>query len=456
MKLIHLLVLVTTTFMSGLLVAAPSNDNTEEWIYSVRPGDTIWSICAQYIQEPQCWQKVGPYNGIDLPRQLPPGSVLKIPVAWLKNPPAPVLVKELKGEVFWQKSGSEQRLKLNLNDQLNKGDTVITEQGQLLLEFADGALMQVEKHTRIVFDRLRYVRGSKSLVDTYLRLNRGAAQTQITPGRHQYKFQIETPAGIAAVRGTQFRTQLSEASNDNSLMTEVLRGRVAVSQDQQEVAVDAGFGLVSTAGEALAEPEKLLPPVQIKTAALQAAPVDLQWAKLDAAQAYRVKVNLRGEKTSLQDQLLNTQQLQLAELADGQYQLQIQALAASGLQGELAEFDFVVATPLTTASIDKAKLNSKGRLLIDFKAVENAATYQLEYATDKEFSAPTRVVLKQTMAQLQLDESLSGQSIFVRLRAISSNHNQAQWSDVMEVKPQTGINWLAYAHIALAFSIFLL
>lgn len=455
MKLTYLLTLILSGLISALATAAESDSKAEEWIYSVRPGDTIWSICAQYIDEPLCWQKVGPYNGIELPRRLPPGSVLKIPVRWLKNPPAPVLVKELKGQVFWQQSGSDELLPLSLNHALNKGDAVVTEDGQLLLEFADGAVMQVEKNTRLVFDRLRYIRGSKSLVDTYLRLNRGAAQTQITPGRHQYKFQIDTPAGIAAVRGTEFRTQLQ--SQAQSLMTEVLTGRVGVSQGEQEVAVDAGFGLVSTAGQALQQPEKLLPAAMINSAAKQAAPVELNWAPVDGASAYRLKLKRLGEQTAIEDVVLDDNRLQLPELADGRYHFSVQAIANSGLQGRLASLDLEVVTPLSSVLLERAKLSRQGRVSVEFKSVLNAAAYRLEYSRSSDFSQALHMDLTEPMAEFELAKKLEqGQTLYLRARAKSSNKKLSEWSETWTLQPQSGTNWLAYVHIALAFSIFLL
>lgn len=453
--------LLTIMLLSTLPLKAETT--AEEWVYSVRPGDTIWSICTRYIQEPECWRKVGPYNGIDLPRRLPPGSVLRIPVTWLKTPPAPVMVKELSGQVFVQRMGSAERVDLALGDQLNKGDKVITEQGQLLLEFADGAKMQLERHTEVVFDRLRYVRGDKSLVDTYLRLNQGAANTDISPDRHKYKFQIETPAGIAGVRGTKFRTRLGEQKaaqkESSSLMTEVLSGLVAVSQNKQEVEVKKGFGLVSVKGQALSRPEKLLPKVILTSPDRQAAPLKIQWQPLKAAKAYRVVLKKQDKTIALINRKVLQDNLILPDLADGQYQLFVSAIAASGLQGELSKAALTVNTPLTPVVINKASLSKALTLNIRWKKVENAQTYQLMYATSNEFKQSKIITIDAAKAykhQFSAADLKQGKTLWVRMRALSSNGNYGEWSEAMLVEVRKGINWLGYIHAAMAVAIFIL
>ena len=60
----------------------------EDWVYTTRPGDTLWDISKTYLVGVEYWPKVQKYNAIKNPKLLPPGSRLLIPVSWLKQQPS--------------------------------------------------------------------------------------------------------------------------------------------------------------------------------------------------------------------------------------------------------------------------------------------------------------------------------------------------------------------------------
>ena len=63
-----------------------------DWQYTVRPGDSIWVICDEYTQYPNCWRELPDYNQIANPKNLSIGHQIKIPAAWLKQVPLAALV----------------------------------------------------------------------------------------------------------------------------------------------------------------------------------------------------------------------------------------------------------------------------------------------------------------------------------------------------------------------------
>ncbi len=59
-------------------ISLQSSDLTNRW--TVRQGDSLWSIAAREYGSPEDWRLIAEKNGIDNPRMLTPGRELVIPV----------------------------------------------------------------------------------------------------------------------------------------------------------------------------------------------------------------------------------------------------------------------------------------------------------------------------------------------------------------------------------------
>ncbi len=59
-------------------ISLQSSDLTKRW--TVRQGDSLWSIAAREYGSPEDWRLIAEKNGIDNPRMLTPGRELVIPV----------------------------------------------------------------------------------------------------------------------------------------------------------------------------------------------------------------------------------------------------------------------------------------------------------------------------------------------------------------------------------------
>jgi len=85
-------------FLSLTLLAATAA-HSQEWLYTVRPGDNLWNVTADYLTRMDYWPKLQRLNGVADPEHLPPGIKLRIPITWLKRLPATARVVSVQGQV---------------------------------------------------------------------------------------------------------------------------------------------------------------------------------------------------------------------------------------------------------------------------------------------------------------------------------------------------------------------
>lgn len=65
------------TFFSAFVVA-------EEWIYVVRSGGNLWSFTQKHLVSMKYLEGVQRLNNIQNPYFIPPGTQLRVPIAWTK------------------------------------------------------------------------------------------------------------------------------------------------------------------------------------------------------------------------------------------------------------------------------------------------------------------------------------------------------------------------------------
>jgi len=256
-----------TALLLMLVFFMPAVVSAEEdyWEYTFRPGDTIWDIAKKYTTSVNNWDEIQNINLIRLgaDRKIRPGTRIVIPVSMLKLQPTPALVIALDGEISVFRANDGERQTLTTESKLYSGDRIVTDAKQSVrLQFADQSELQILPNSEVVLDKLSHYKKS-GMVDTRIRLNSGAVNTQVEKQRPDSRYQITTPSAITAVRGTSFRLSTDEQQISR---TEVTGGMVAVSAGQSEKSVKDGFGIVAEKDKPLPEPVKLLaaPVITIK------------------------------------------------------------------------------------------------------------------------------------------------------------------------------------------------
>jgi hypothetical protein len=381
-------VFLTPQLNQQLLAAETSpSANQPEWRYSVRPGDNLIHFGRQYLINPDDWVALQKLNNIKNPNRMRAGQIVRVPLALVKQLPAPAEVALSSGKAGILKA-DKSVLPVTTGQQLTAGTELITgENSKLNIKFADGSIVSMQPNTTMKLDTLSIYSGG-GMVDTKLRLQQGKVETEANPTHLKgNQMQIITPTAVAAVRGTKFRV----STDDVSIKQETLEGNVALSAAGEEVAVDKGFGSLSEGGNAPLPPILLIPapatgslPVK-----LEAVPIAFNMPAQDGAVAWLGKVSTEPQFNSiLTEKLSQGSNLSFSDLPDGKYYLKVRAKDKQGLEGYDAMHEFnlnarpfapKVAAPAASATVREANPE------LTWTEIEQANEYLLELAKDADF-----------------------------------------------------------------------
>ena len=464
----------------------------EDWLYSVKKGDTLWGLCKKYTTVSTCWLEIGEYNGVTYPRIMAPGTRIKFPVAWLKTAPVPVTLTFVRGDVHVVgRSGEEQQAHVGQN--VFMGDSVTTgEDSSTTLLFADGSVSIVGAQSTVTMDLLS-IDNNTAIVDSRILLKRGTVSTQVPkynaedsnaandnksdsaeslrigdsaphaseqkqylqkrkPRQRSY-FQVTTPSAVAAVRGTDFT--VSAGPKGGIMRGEVYSGSIAVSKDdlsdrsalkdkkKKEQALAAGFGLVVQKGEAIPEPVALLEAPEFEPLDEQhALPLSVHWKEVPHASYYAISV-FSGEQ---KNQLVHSEQIdapswQSHNLEEGCYRLEVRAIDANDLRGHASTSDTcVVYQPVAPQTAYDETAN---QLL--WESVDYAQSYRIEFSNSSAFKEVMATEIVESTGEQHYRFDLTAETIapypYVRVVAVSSSDVVGEAAAVIALdKPNK--NWV--------------
>lgn len=144
-----------------------------DWVYAVRPGDTLWAIGRAHLIRPDDWPQVQRLNRLTSDR-LVPGMRLRIPFDLMRLRPVPARVLAARGDAHVLRAGG-QRATLAPDRLIYAGDAIDTgPDGSATVAFADESTMLIGPSTRVAFDLLAslvrrawWTRGCASIAAAY-------------------------------------------------------------------------------------------------------------------------------------------------------------------------------------------------------------------------------------------------------------------------------------------------
>jgi hypothetical protein len=426
-------------FAMLVMTFLPLSSAAEEqyWLYTVRPGDNIWNLAERHTTSALNWKYLQRVNNIpDGPdRRIKPGTRLRFPVSILKHQPAQAVLVRVAGAAQVVRAGTVDEVPATLGMGLNTGDKVLTNlQSNLLIRFADGSEMVVQSDSELSMDSLSAY-GSTGMVDTRVRLKSGQIETQVRPARGPgSRYEIITPAAVAAVRGTDFRVSAEKTAV--VARTEVLEGQVKVGGDHGATNVNEGFGVVAEAGKPPGKAVVLLPGPSldgIDTLQTQ-LPLLFDWQRLNGAQRYRFQISTDSQfKSLLANELSLTDKGWWQDLPDGKYHLRVRGIDAQGLEGKNTDTAFSVAArpfaPVLQTLVGGVVVR-EAQPEFDWTRPPGVDRYHLQVAANATFAEPLIDNRNLDKNRYRPESAMPPGVYFWRMRSVDDNGKSGPYSDV--------------------------
>ncbi|MCU7938145.1 MAG: FecR domain-containing protein [gamma proteobacterium symbiont of Bathyaustriella thionipta] len=406
----------------------------ENWLYTFKPGDTIWDFSHESLTDWRNWKEIVKLNNIKNEYVMHPGSQIAIPVKWVKQRASKINVINIHGNVQVQLFDSKRILSLKPGMRISKGDIITTDKNSnALLIFEDETKLTLHEESVLLITTARIMGGNKiSSSDIQAQIKKGRVNIHANPDKlPDNRFEILTTAGNSAVRGTQFRV-----STDNKITkTEVLSGYIDVSNPQGTTKLPAGFGTIAAVGK------KPLPPINLLSAPklnqldkhIRYLPARFTFAEKQQVSAYRVQiVNQQDPDSIVFDQIIKRTLTIIQDLPDGLYTLKVRAIDEQGLEGKGASHLFQIdARPVAPfqQKPDNKHTQQIGEVNFKWSSPLDSSHYLLEIATQTDFAQKKTIQHKVSNSshRVLLDEA---GTYYWRISSVDNTAHQGPPSDL--------------------------
>jgi hypothetical protein len=442
--IVSLLILKLTTAACVLLLGfSPPISYSQEWIYTVRPGDNLWDLSEKYLVDRRHYRRLQTLNNIQFPKRLTPGQRLRFPVNWLKIKPTSVQVTSFQGGAKATIATTGKTIPIDEGMRLRAGDAILTgPKSSVTLKFADGSKFLILPNSYLVLDSISAY-GDTGMVDTRLRLPRGRLSGQIAPRKGPgTRFEIQTPAAISAVRGTDYRVNMVTKTSQS--LTEVLTGKVAVQGANRLRMVPKGFGTFTEIGKPPAPPIRLLPTPDLSKISplFDRVPFTLTLPTLEKAVAYRLQIApTRQFQTLLFDRIFDTPQMSVSyPRQDGEYVLRVRGIDAQGLEGKDAYLAFELDAfpePPVLLKPEPDKVVRIQQPSFEWSHPIVAKQYHLQVAENNTFDAPFIDLPNYSEVGFTPETALAAGDYYWRIATIDKTDEKGPFSDpqAFTIKP---------------------
>ncbi|HID46085.1 MAG TPA: LysM peptidoglycan-binding domain-containing protein [Chromatiaceae bacterium] len=414
---------LVTLFLCGLV----SVGYTQDWLYTVQPGDTVWDISHTQLKDWRYWDDILKRNNIRNAATLRPGTKISIPLYVVREEASEVRVEKVVGKVEVMFRNKSEKLPLKPGISLGAGDRVITgESSTALLILEDQSSILLRESSELEFTRLKTLGGGNHRsMNAQLRVNQGRMNMDANPAHvPDSSYEIFTVSANSAVRGTGFRIGVEKDSS----RTEVLEGLVSVGNAFGKVDVPRNFGTVAQKDSPPIEPVELLPAPDLETfpALIRYLPTVVSSNSIRQARSYRVQIARDQEFLEIMlDRTVKERLMVDQRLEDGDYFLRVRGVDANGLEGNDAVKAFRVEArpeaPMVRSPLPEHVLHA-GTVDFSWAEVEGVDSYVFELAHDDGFTQPLqRESLGDTHATVDISDA--GEYVY-RLSSVTAEGRQ--------------------------------
>lgn len=347
-RIYRLLVTCTALAYAPFAHPQPAGAIGEDFVYHVRPADTLMGLAAKYTGNSGHWTTLQHINNVDDPHKLPIGLPLRIPFSLIPVIPAPLTVIHASGQT--KLDGTPLRVGMVLPE----GSTIVTgPDGFVTLNFSDGSRLSVPNNSTARVDRTQQFKNT-GLLDSVVSVEEGEVDAEVAPsGEGVGRFEVRTPVTITGVRGTRYRLHVAQ----NRAHSEVLHGNVDMSGRRDAGARGVPVAVASGQGAVLEAQGQIqvhtLPPAPIVQSPrrIGSGQWTAQVTPVPGAAAYLVRVSRdpRGLEV-LSSKQFDSADVYFAARRPGLHYASIRAINAAGIGGYETFLSFEGATSLMSSS----------------------------------------------------------------------------------------------------------
>ncbi len=395
--------------------SAQSNDTATQTYNReivIRPGDTLSGIALRELGSAKLAEQVATANGYSLTKILIPGDAIVLPITLPVRDEYATIVFS-KGDVQLNGKAVQIDDEFRLNDVIKTGAT-----GYASLSFQTGTLINFQPNTEARLITL-FCQPADDTCVIELATDQGTLTTDVRrDGNQPTDFRVQTPYASAAVRGTVFDIN----ADSTGLRIGVTEGKVdlAATDTDQLVPLDTGFGSATAPGRPIGEPIELLPAPVFRFVPPRIAKGDyLRWFGLTDTPNYIVQIAASPNGVGVVHDTRVPSDLFILndEIPTGDYSVLVRGVDPNGLLG------FTALSPITVASVDTSiapvnasidRVDGNYRVAI-IDGPEDAAGYEIQVASDFEFTDPLSVDVDETGVALV---RLRTPELFARARVL--------------------------------------
>lgn len=434
--------LLHTTVVALAVVCSPSPSFAQaDFEYVVRPGDNPWNISTRFLKHINYWPRLQAYNQIQLPRAIPPGTRLRIPQSWLGSLQITAEVVDLHGKVEFHQGGLSGLLERGST--LSSGTRIRTHSNSSsTILFPDGSYSLIGENSEFILQDLSRLKlGDSQRVLIYL--NQGMTENKVEPRSPSgSRYRIQTPAAIAAVRGTEFRVDVA----GSEMRTETRSGAVNLHNRRGQTMLNAATGgVVSASNASPSKATPLLPAPDLNSLPTRIShlPFRVDFPAVDNAQQYRSQLRPARELSALVFEQLNNEPFFTGstDLPDGDYIIRVSAVDHNGLGGLPAETHLSIdARPEPPFPLQPRAGQHVSSEQIDFRwaKLPSAIHYHFQLADNADFDRPLIDLDQLVSNHHQAGQDLPAGPYFWRI-AVSTPEGRGPWSSVQQfIRPGSG------------------
>ena len=419
MRAVRFAVALATFGAASVASAASLDSHTDDTVpYVAARGDTLYTVAAQYLSEPDDWRVVARLNRIGSPLHIQPGTRLRLPVARLRAEPLAVRVAAASGRVI-RVRGTAPAIPVFEGTVLEEGDALSTSAGAFAsLTLADGSHLRVSPGSTVLIRVMRRAVLTGAIV-RIVDLAKGEVESEVIHAKQlRDRFEIRTPSIVAGVRGTHFRVNAQPAAT----AVEVLDGAVAVDPSAQRNAeaqaprngaqlVPAAHGNLTGEDGVVGAPIVLLAaPELVAPGRVQDGPqVAFTLAPLAGAHSYHVQLARDADLLDLIREVRVTgTEATFADVPDGTYFVRVSGIDEHGLEGMPRVYAFERRANAISASAER-RSGTRDYVFRWMAARAAAAThYRFVLARDAALHAPLVDAVDLTDRELVVSDLPSG------------------------------------------------